>query len=125
MAAERAHDLEAERRRYRRALERAREEIPRRLAALPEVERVSLFGSFARGRRDLLTDLDLLVVMRTDLPFLARLARLHALLADLGVDLDILCYTPEEFARMRTAPFLRRALRDEVVLYAKESTGRG
>ena len=103
---------------YRAALEEAVERIRTRVSALPEVERVSLFGSCARGRRDLLTDLDVLVVMRTEEPFLERLKRFHQL-AEAGVDLDILCYTPTEFARMKTRPFLRHALKDEVVLYEK------
>jgi len=37
--------------------------LKRELASIPEVERVILFGSYVRGRRDLLTDLDVLVVM--------------------------------------------------------------
>ncbi|HFA59373.1 MAG TPA: nucleotidyltransferase domain-containing protein [Rhodospirillales bacterium] len=114
--------LERERARYRAALEQAVERLRTRFSALPEVERVSLFGSYARGRRDLLTDLDVLVVMRTDEPFLERLRRLHRL-AGAGVDLDILCYTPTEFARMKTRPFLRHALKDEVVLYEKPARG--
>ncbi len=114
--------LERERACYRAALEEAVERIRERFAALPGVQRVSLFGSYARGRRDLLTDLDVLVVMRTEEPFPERLKRLHRL-AEAGVDLDILCYTPEEFARMKTRPFLRHALKDEVVLYEKPARG--
>ncbi len=115
--------LQRERERYRAALEQAVERIRERFSALLEVERVSLFGSYARGKRDLLTDLDVLVVMRTEEPFLQRLKRLYRL-AEAGVDLDILCYTPEEFARMKTRPFLRHALKDEVVLYEKPRPSR-
>jgi predicted nucleotidyltransferase len=79
-------------------------------------ERVSLFGSFARGRRDLFTDLDVLVVWETERPLLERLRHLHALL-DVAVDLDVLCYTPSEFARMKARPFLRRAIAEEVLLF--------
>ncbi|MGB4781305.1 nucleotidyltransferase domain-containing protein [Candidatus Methylomirabilis sp.] len=49
-------------------------------------------GSYARGRADLFTDLDLLVVMETNLSFIDRLRMLYPLLA-LPVDLDLLCYT--------------------------------
>ncbi len=116
--------LERERERHRAALEEAVARIRERFAALPEVRRVSLFGSCARGKRDLFTDLDVLVVMDTEAPFLDRLKRLYRL-ADVGVDLDILCYTPEEFARMKAGSFLRHALKDEVVLHEKPRPGRG
>ncbi len=47
---------------YRRALERALERLVAHLTADPAVQRIILFGSYARGRRDLRTDLDVLVV---------------------------------------------------------------
>ncbi len=73
-------------------------------------------GSYARGRADLFTDLDLLVVMETNLSFIDRLRMLYPLLA-LPVDLDLLCYTPEELERMQDRPFIKHLRRDEVVLY--------
>ena len=57
------------------------------LSGLEEVERVSLFGSYARGRADLFTDLDILVIMHTDKGFIDRLSMLYSLLAVPG-------YTP-------------------------------
>jgi predicted nucleotidyltransferase len=45
------------------------------LRELPDVRRVSVFGSYARGRRDLFTDLDILVVMETRESVPERLAR--------------------------------------------------
>ena len=111
-------DLALERRRYARALERAIETAAAVLGRMPEVERVILIGSAARGRRDLFTDLDLVVVMRTDEPFPRRGARLIPEL-DLGVDADLLVYTPDEFERMRHTPFLRRALEAGRILYEK------
>ena len=104
---------------YAALLRDSLQQIVDRLAALEEVERVSLFGSYARGRADLLTDLDILVVMRTDRAFVDRLGWLYGRLA-VPVDLDLLCYTPEEFAVMRDRPFFRRILQDEVVLYEKK-----
>ncbi|MCX7750170.1 MAG: nucleotidyltransferase domain-containing protein [Candidatus Bipolaricaulota bacterium] len=110
----------AERReRYARRLDRALELAVSRLASLPEVERVILFGSYARGRRDLATDLDLLVVMRTEEGFLDRLGRLYGLLAGIGVDLDLLAYTPREIEENRDRPFFRRALAGGRVVYEK------
>jgi len=84
-----------------------------------QVERVGLFGSYARGRADLFTDLDVLVVMRTEEPFVERVKMLYGLLA-LPVDLDLVCYTPQEFEDLKDRPFLKRILEEEVVLYEKK-----
>lgn len=111
--------LEQKRAAYRQRLAEAVNTL-RELGTLPEVRRVSLFGSYALGRADLLTDLDVLVVMDTALPLTQRLERLYSLLA-LPVDADLLCYTPDEFERLRSLPFLRNALAHEVVLVEKNS----
>ena len=92
----------------------------RKLSAIPAVFRISIFGSYARGSADLFTDLDILVIMQSHQPFIKRQQDLYQLLAA-PVDLDLLCYTPEEFQEIRQRPFFRRALRDEVVLYEKNA----
>ncbi len=84
------------------------------------VEKISLFGSYSRGRSDLFTDLDILIVMKTDKSFIDRLKEIYPLLA-LPVDADILCYTPEEVERMKDRGFLKKILAEEVVLYEKRS----
>jgi len=91
-----------------------------RLAQLPEVQKVLVFGSYRQGRRDLFTDLDVLVVMRTTEGFLARTQRLYGLLGGgLGVDLDLIAYTPEELAANMSRPFFRQVLREGEVVYEK------
>jgi len=82
------------------------------------LRRISLFGSYARGRSDLRTDLDILIVMESDKPYLERIQELRAALG-LTVDYDLLCYTPEEFEWMKETPFLKNALADEWVLREK------
>ncbi len=114
--------LDQERQRYVRALERLAEALPTVFARLPEVERVWLFGSYVRGRRDLLTDLDLIVVMRSEQDVVTRTAQLYRRLAALlpfGVDIDLVTYTPEEFARERERAFLRWALSGGRVIYER------
>ena len=115
-------DLSAAREAYVQALGRALEEIVRQLARLPEVERVILFGSYAAGRRDLFTDLDLLVVMDTDLDFPARTGELHRRLR-VGVDVDFFVYTPEEFRRLQGRGLAGEAVRRGTVLYEKRTAG--
>ena len=104
---------------YVRLLQESLERAVGILSGLDRVERVSLFGSYARGRGDLFTDLDILIVMKTDQAFVDRLRTLYSLLA-LPVDADLLCYTPQEFEELKEQPFLKRILQDEVVLYEKK-----
>jgi len=111
--------LAIKRKEYRELLRRSVGEIAARLAPL-DIEKISLFGSYARGRADLFTDLDVLVIMNTDKPFIERAGEIHSLLC-LPVDADILCYTPQEFRRMRDEPFIKKILEDEVVLYEKKA----
>ncbi|NPV06392.1 MAG: nucleotidyltransferase domain-containing protein [Anaerolineae bacterium] len=85
---------------------------------MPGVHRVILFGSYARGRRDLLTDLDLLVVMDSALDFVGRTAELAGRLRA-GVPLDLLEYTPEEWERLRERPFMREIVKTGKVLYER------
>jgi uncharacterized protein len=111
--------LAEKRRAYRQALRRTLDEITARLAQHGDVERAILFGSYARGQEDLFTDLDLLVVMRSDDPFVARTAQMYAYLAP-EVDVDLLVYTPAEFEAQRNRRFFRQALQEGTVIYEKQ-----
>ncbi len=89
---------------------RVADPLVRRFVAryLPRLKRryhpdlVLVFGSRARGEALVESDLDLLVVSRQfhGVPFLERASTLLADL-DLPFAVDLLCYTPEEFARKR------------------------
>lgn len=76
------------------------DEIVRVLKAY-DPERVVLFGSRARGDADEHSDYDLVVIKRTDRPFLQRMADMVPFLVELRRPTEILVYTPEEFDRMR------------------------
>ncbi len=110
--------LDQRRREHVAHLERELESIVAQLRAIKDVQRVILFGSWARNRRDLGSDLDLIVVMDSALDFVSRSVdvakQLHT-----GAPLDLLVYTPGEVARMAKRPFLRQALQEGVVLYAR------
>ena len=71
------------------------------------------------GGRDLFTDLDILVVMESPLEYVARTDQLRAALRT-GVDVDLMVYTPDEFARARAEGFLNQALKGSQVLYQKK-----
>jgi predicted nucleotidyltransferase len=108
--------LEDLRREHARLLEESVQKIVAVLSG--RVEKISLFGSYARGRSDIFTDLDILIVMNSEKSFVDRLNEIYSLLA-LPVDADILCYTPEEVERLKNKGFLKKILAEEVVLYEK------
>lgn len=88
------------------------------LAARPDVRKVLLFGSLARGEVHGRSDIDLIVVQETDRRFLDRLDEMYALLRP-EVACDILVYTPEEMARLESERrFVRRAVAEGQVLHA-------
>ena len=82
------------------------------------VEKISLFGSYARGKSDLFTDLDILIIAKTEKSFVDRLSEIYPLLG-LPVDADILCYAPDEMELMKNRGFMKKILSEEVVLYEK------
>ncbi len=111
------HILEAERRYTLEELAR-RAVAPLRAAG---AERAVVFGSWARGTADGFSDLDLAVVLETDLPRPERARAFAALLDALPVGVDLLVYTPEEFAhglRDRYGVFDAIA-REGVTIYAR------
>ena len=63
------------------------------------VQHAVAFGSYARGVADAWSDLDLVVVMETDLPKMERGRLLGDLYDALPVSLDVLVFTPTEFKR--------------------------
>ena len=74
-------------------------------------EKVILFGSMAKGEPGEWSDVDLVIIKETDLPFLDRIKEVMKLLRP-RVGVDILVYTPEEFERLSRE---RAFVRNEVV----------
>jgi predicted nucleotidyltransferase len=98
----------------------ALEEIRRVVAsacARSAAERAILFGSYGRGSADVLSDVDLLIVCPTALPFVERY-RLFGDILDAFPGTDLLVYTPEELEEMRArSGFVERAEREGIALY--------
>lgn len=111
--------LAVQREHYAQMLAQESNDLIQQLSQIPAVQRVILFGSYARGQADLLTDLDLLVVMTSDLDFVSRCANLARQLHT-GVALDLLVYTPAELERIQERPFIEHILKTGKVVYEKK-----
>ena len=86
-----------------------------------EPERILLFGSRARGDADAHSDYDLIVIKRTERPFLERMRDMVPYLVKLARPADILVYTPEEFERMLEPGLGWVARQEGVTLYERPS----
>lgn len=85
-------------------------------------ERIIVFGSMASGEVTAWSDIDLVIIQQTSLPFLKRLRQVRKLLKP-RVGTDILVYTPSEFEQLRQVrPFFQdEILAKGVVLYERVS----
>lgn len=97
------------------------EEVVRRIVSAVDPDRIVLFGSQAEGTAGEGSDLDLLVVMRSDLPRPRRAAAVYRALAGLLIPKDVVVYTPEEVDLWRDVPeaFVTTVLRRGRVLYER------
>ena len=101
------------------------DELRRRLAPhLRRARKAIVFGSVARGTADEWSDLDLVVVAETPRPFLERYRDFQGIY-DVWRRLDLLVYTPAEFADMQREgrPFIDHVLREGVVIHEAEPAG--
>lgn len=102
--------------------ERFLAEVTRRILQVATPQKVVLFGSLARHEEHEGSDLDLLIVMKTDLPPHRRAVPFYQALAGLLIPKDILVYTPEEVSEWSAVPeaIVTTALREGRVLYEKQ-----
>ena len=78
------------------------EELVRRIRQKFHPERIVLFGSYAYGQATEDSDVDLLVVAKTDLAPRQRYCAVRRLIADVPASFDIIVKTPEEYNRWRS-----------------------
>jgi len=77
-----------------------------------------LFGSFARGTATRRSDIDAVFVEDTKERFFDRLDRYMKSIYDrVGIPPEVFVYTPDEFAKLVDEPFLKRVLREGIVVY--------
>lgn len=87
-------------------------------------ERVYLFGSWARGEADELSDMDVVLIKETPASFHDRLREVAAVLPPELGSVDILVYTPDEFARMvESGNAFAEMIREEgILIYEREAS---
>jgi len=78
--------------------------------------KVILIGSLAGGNPALSSDLDLIIVIDSELDFLNRTASVYSRLKP-RIGVDLLVYTPEEIKKMKNNPFLQRAMKIGRIIY--------
>jgi predicted nucleotidyltransferase len=87
--------------------------------------RAYVHGSVARGRQDVASDVDLVLIRDTPLPFFDRLREIFDLVDDLG-RADVLIYTEEEERRLREEPgryFLKDVFASGVLIEGTQGRG--
>jgi predicted nucleotidyltransferase len=97
--------------------------IVSRIAETIHPQKIILFGSWARGERGPHSDIDILVIQESSQPRPQRYAQVRRLFWGMGLAMDILVYTPEEFARFQSVPgsFTHTVAHEGKVLYARPS----
>ena len=87
-----------------------------------KIQKAILFGSVARGEPSHHSDVDLILVQRTDKRFFDRYDGLDVDLAKAFpyAAIEALIYTPEEMERMQERRFIATALREGRVIYESE-----
>lgn len=96
-------------------------EVTDRIVEVFHPERVILFGSHASGSAGPDSDLDLLVVMNTSLPFYQRIPRVSEIFGSRQWPMDLLVFTPQEFAEQKNVngTIIELAVREGKELYAR------
>jgi len=90
-----------------------------RLVSAANPNKVILFGSYARGEAREDSDLDLMVIEQEVQNAGEEMIRLHRVVGDVGVGVDVLVYSDAEASRRSQVPgtLLYWAFREGKVLY--------
>jgi predicted nucleotidyltransferase len=98
------------------------QEMVRRIRATAEPDKIILFGSRARGDEQRDSDLDIFIIIESDMPRYKRAVPFYKALAGLGVSKDIVVYTPCEVEEWKTAScsLVATVLREGRVLYENQ-----
>lgn len=95
------------------------EAVKNRIVETFHPEKIILFGSYANGNPTEDSDLDLLIIQKTDLPKKERRLPIRKVLREFRIPMDIIIYTPEEVDYWKNASmaFVTRAINEGKILY--------
>ncbi|ACM19492.1 nucleotidyltransferase, putative [Geotalea daltonii FRC-32] len=80
------------------------ERLKERITEVMHPDKIYLFGSYANGNATDESDVDILVVMDSELPPHKRNVAVKRLFPQRTFSLDAFVYTPQEFARYKDIP---------------------
>ncbi len=95
-----------------------------RIVNATKLEKIVLFGSYAYGKPDKDSDIDLLIIKNTELPFNKRAHEIRKSLRGIGVPIDLIVYTPEEIEKWKDTKhsFIKEVQEKGEVLYEDKET---
>ncbi|OGZ84885.1 MAG: hypothetical protein A2599_03030 [Candidatus Staskawiczbacteria bacterium RIFOXYD1_FULL_39_28] len=95
--------------------------ISDKIVAEYKPEKIILFGSFAWGNPTKDSDIDLLVVKKSDKSPFDRVRDVYRIIFSMGGAIDILVYTPEQIERRKKIndPFILKIINEGKLLYAR------
>lgn len=99
------------------------EEIVERIVKAVDPEKIIIFGSYARGETRKHSDLDILVIMESELPRYKRAIPVNDALFGLIFPKDVVVYTPEEVKDWENVSqaFITTIVKTGKVVYEKQS----
>ena len=102
------------------------ERVAKRIGIAANAERVILFGSYARGEASENSDVDLMIIARSELPRFKRTRELYKFFQPHPFGMDLLVYTPEEVEKGKRSPlsFVSTVLQEGKTLYVRRDRNR-
>jgi len=97
-------------------------DVTRRIVEAVDPEKIILFGSHAYGKPSKDSDLDILVIMKSNLPRYKRSVPIYKALTGMLIPKDIIVYTPQEVEEWDNVPqaFVTTAVNKGKIIYEKE-----
>lgn len=99
------------------------QEIAEKIAREYDPEKIILFGSWVWGKPNQDSDVDILVIKKSNQPRMEREREVRSMLSPVGIPLDILVYTPSELKEKIEDDrnlFLEDIIHNGKILYAND-----
>ena len=96
-------------------------EIVNKIAENYDPDKIILFGSYAKGTANTDSDLDFIIVKKTDTPKQKRGREVRKYLLGAMIPIDLKIYTPDEFEKEKNSvySFLNSAIKNSKLIYER------